>query len=473
MRPALAARPDDDSGSPAAKVGVVVVVAAVAVVVEALDTLLAGGGPCNDDDDDDNDNDAAATEAVGARNESSNSQSSSSSSSSLPSFVGWLLPKLLKGAPQQSVHDEPNTQSSAKAQRQYNPLVASISDVAAHKNARWGWRGDKMQESTDGNQSKPGEGDGGGDGGMDEFLATSFELMDRFLRSPPIGEFHQRLALVSAFYHQQYARACAAHTEASRLFLHQSASVVFNVLQYYRQFAAAVARRIEQSRAPLEKKLRDHARLSRWDDRTYYSLYESSEKAHRTVHKIVLDYREALSMPVHALLDELLNVPCDGAASPAAVARVFDSAYASVQSNSVAAPLESETVQAQAGAPAGVGAGAGNDVGGSVVRQRGPHPELLLSGAWAAAAPGVAARLRASRFAKVASIRSRMVRMLTNPAGSSVVSSSSGGGGGDKEHGPRRPSSSVLLASQADQIDQFTSSVISRWERASSPEVCE
>ena len=118
--------------------------------------------------------------------------------------ISWLLPKKLQGSPSHVVDpiesgekvdaSEPGPEGLARG--------TSIEDVAARKNARWGW-GSKTTDT-----SAPGtEGDGPAHlqerQAAEKFLSTTFELLDRFLRSPAIGEFDQRLALVAAFHRQQ------------------------------------------------------------------------------------------------------------------------------------------------------------------------------------------------------------------------------------------------------------------------------
>ena len=44
-------------------------------------------------------------------------------------------------------------------------------------------------------------------------------------------------------------------------------NVLYNTWRYYVQFAPTVANRVEAARAPAAQKLRDHAKLAKWEDR--------------------------------------------------------------------------------------------------------------------------------------------------------------------------------------------------------------
>lgn len=58
-----------------------------------------------------------------------------------------------------------------------------------------------------------------------------------------------------------------------------------NTLSYYAQFEAAVKAAIVAGLAPHEKDLADFVQLAKWEDRGYYAMKVSTEKAQRHLHK--------------------------------------------------------------------------------------------------------------------------------------------------------------------------------------------
>ena len=51
-----------------------------------------------------------------------------------------------------------------------------------------------------------------------------------------------------------------------------------------------VTETLEALTGPVEKDLKDFARLAKWEDRNHYSLAASADKAHRKLHKFMRKY---------------------------------------------------------------------------------------------------------------------------------------------------------------------------------------
>lgn len=71
-----------------------------------------------------------------------------------------------------------------------------------------------------------------------------------------------------------------ARTEAAAV-----GAAIANTVAYYAQFLPAVRRAIEAGLAPMEKDLIDFVALAKWEDRGYYAMKVSTEKAQRHLHK--------------------------------------------------------------------------------------------------------------------------------------------------------------------------------------------
>jgi hypothetical protein len=65
-------------------------------------------------------------------------------------------------------------------------------------------------------------------------------------------------------------------------------SALSNTIAYYAQFEGNVKAAIVAGLAPHEKDLADFVQLAKWEDRGYYAMRSSTEKAQRHLHKWVL-----------------------------------------------------------------------------------------------------------------------------------------------------------------------------------------
>jgi midasin len=113
-------------------------------------------------------------------------------------------------------------------------------------------------------------------------------VIEAFVQTSTIGEFEARLQLLLSFrthlslrLAQERARGDAS---ASQLTLDVMAALA-NTEGYYRQFAPSVRRAIEAGLAPHEKDLQGFVALAKWEDRGFYSLRASAEKAQRYLHR--------------------------------------------------------------------------------------------------------------------------------------------------------------------------------------------
>ena len=59
--------------------------------------------------------------------------------------------------------------------------------------------------------------------------------------------------------------------------------------------------------AKLLRKLREQAKFARWDEQTYYSLRESSERSHRALFRLVTEFRGILTTPCSPVFESLMT----------------------------------------------------------------------------------------------------------------------------------------------------------------------
>lgn len=77
--------------------------------------------------------------------------------------------------------------------------------------------------------------------------------------------------------------------------------------KYYYQFSTAVKSFINETRTPIEKKLKEDVKLAKWDDQSYYALAESAEKSYQKLSKHLRAYGESLEAKVSTVPDNELT----------------------------------------------------------------------------------------------------------------------------------------------------------------------
>lgn len=145
----------------------------------------------------------------------------------------------------------------------------------------------------------------------EKWYRRSAAALEAFLQMSTVGEFEARLQLLASFHAHLQVRqhillaACqapAAHSLHQQQPEHQQqqqqrqrqlqrshilSSALANTRAYYAQFVPSVRAAIAASMAPHEKELAEFVTLAKWEDRGYYALRASAEKAQRHLHKCV------------------------------------------------------------------------------------------------------------------------------------------------------------------------------------------
>lgn len=125
-------------------------------------------------------------------------------------------------------------------------------------------------------------------------------VLEDFLQSAPLGEFECRLSLLLGFHRQLLAYACIQEESSSRS--RELAAVLYNTYRYYQQFLSVIQTAISQGVAPHEKDLKDFVALAKWEDRGFYAMKSSTEKAQRHLHKLCRRVANVLKEPARSVL---------------------------------------------------------------------------------------------------------------------------------------------------------------------------
>eukprot|EP01038_Epipyxis_sp_PR26KG_P006887 gene6887-9437_t len=161
------------------------------------------------------------------------------------------------------------------------------------------------------------------------FLNNIFSILDDFLRTSSVGEFPTRLHLVRLFALQLKQKMLKDPTEFiskntkktgerknkrtkynNQIIKQSVANLVYNIWEYYQQFLSEVRSFQETLKQPIQKRLNEEVKISKWDQMNTYALIEHSEKIHRKLNKILREYQiDVLDYPIAALLQKNVIIP--------------------------------------------------------------------------------------------------------------------------------------------------------------------
>ncbi len=134
-----------------------------------------------------------------------------------------------------------------------------------------------------------------------ESITEFVNAMDSFVQGSSVGQFHERLKVLRTFASYLVKAPRPDHLKHQDTIV---SNVLFNLDRYYLQFGDNVSVQVDREMAPLEKKLSDFVALARWEDKGFYAMKASSEKAHNQLYKLLKKAREVLENSCsHCLLD--------------------------------------------------------------------------------------------------------------------------------------------------------------------------
>ncbi|GLI68780.1 hypothetical protein VaNZ11_013272, partial [Volvox africanus] len=146
--------------------------------------------------------------------------------------------------------------------------------------------------------------------------------LESFVQTSTLGEFRARLTMLHAF---------ACHVDVQRRqpggagpLAAALSAALYNLVRYYGQFVSTVEAALAEGMAPLEKDLQDFVQLARWDDRGYYAMRASTEKAQRYLHRLSRRAEEVLRQPAATALAAAVKGMGVGELASAAAAATRD-----------------------------------------------------------------------------------------------------------------------------------------------------
>ena len=134
-------------------------------------------------------------------------------------------------------------------------------------------------------------------------VSELIQVLDTFILTSPLGEFEERMEILRSFSLQLRKEIFSRPGEASSWRLQQYRALS-SIWFYYMQFFDHISSHLAHLREPIEKRLKDEVKLARWDEQSYYSLADSTEKNHRKLMKILGLFDDVLDQNVGLLIQQ-------------------------------------------------------------------------------------------------------------------------------------------------------------------------
>jgi midasin len=144
--------------------------------------------------------------------------------------------------------------------------------------------------------------EGAGNDGSYRRIAS---LVEAFMQTSTVGEFAARLQLLYSFACQLSVTAPSSSSSSSSSEgsdQQRLCNMLWNVLSYYGQYLPNVSLAVEAGLGPLRKELSDFVKLAKWEDRGYYAMKISTEKAQRQLHRLSRRAEDVLKQPAAGVL---------------------------------------------------------------------------------------------------------------------------------------------------------------------------
>ncbi|KAJ1918062.1 AAA ATPase midasin [Mycoemilia scoparia] len=141
-------------------------------------------------------------------------------------------------------------------------------------------------------------------GGKAVLPSDVVSLIDQFLQMCPVGEFEERLNLISTLHlHRQAKNQLLPLNGESNSNGDGILYAIDNSVRHYSQFIPTLRKHLEMCRAPISKNLAEFVKISTWRDVNPAALKESAQKTHRNLTKYVRKWREILCQPINQIIE--------------------------------------------------------------------------------------------------------------------------------------------------------------------------
>ncbi|KAG6872267.1 hypothetical protein C0995_011404, partial [Termitomyces sp. Mi166 len=147
----------------------------------------------------------------------------------------------------------------------------------------------------------------GGSHCVEQYLETLIPLLDDFIRTSPLGQFHVRMRLLKTF-ERYILRLRHEKDDSQRLTLDRVHCVLRSTRSYFDLFSDQVSDRLATQRATLEKEIQNFIKLASWKDINVQALKASAQRTHHQLYKIIRKFRDVLRQHIS---EQLYPQPAD------------------------------------------------------------------------------------------------------------------------------------------------------------------
>ncbi|KAM7253719.1 hypothetical protein ACFE04_031401 [Oxalis oulophora] len=130
-----------------------------------------------------------------------------------------------------------------------------------------------------------------------DYRHSSFKSLEEFIQTSSIGDFKKRLQLLLSFHGQiSVGRQLGLYSGSWQ---EENLNILYNVFGFYMQFLPIILEHIKSIRTRIEKELKDHLKLCRWER---LESIEYSKRSRHKLKKIINKYTAELQQPAMLIL---------------------------------------------------------------------------------------------------------------------------------------------------------------------------
>ena len=134
-------------------------------------------------------------------------------------------------------------------------------------------------------------------GSLSKFLADLIPLLDDYITSSSLGQFHVRLQLLETV--TCYVSILKkSRLEYERIALTRVQRIMYATVRRFTLHSSKLAISLREQKAVLEKDVQEFIKLASWKDINVHALKASAQRTHHQLFKVVRKFREILKQPV-------------------------------------------------------------------------------------------------------------------------------------------------------------------------------
>eukprot|EP01134_Creolimax_fragrantissima_P005503 CFRG5503T1 len=131
-----------------------------------------------------------------------------------------------------------------------------------------------------------------------------FEVVEQMFQTATIGDFACRLRLVGQFFMQLKVELAMNCTGTDKILKSKLHAMLGGFFSYYNQYLAGLQSKLLNMKKPLQKQLKEHVKLAKWNDINYWAMKQAGDRTHRALHKFRSKWSSILSIPFSQHLAE-------------------------------------------------------------------------------------------------------------------------------------------------------------------------